>query len=229
MKKIFLLLIITLFINNNAKAVTTYQSNDTPFVFIENNIEYAVFKNGEFNFNETRNYTSYNTPYILKNRYGDIVQIENTSINYDYNGRVNRIGNVYINYNRYGYVSNIGNLNIQYNNYGNNYTCTGYVNNYNHHYKARYSNYRRPTIHHHLYKNTTAITSTYYGNGNHRQHTSVTIYKSPKNKYKKYSNSGRSRLKSNNSNKEITKKRIRETNSYSYNNKNGNYYSRRRR
>lgn len=131
--------------------------NNTPFIFIENGIEYAVFKNGDFDFNNIQSNStgvhintsyinlSFNSgrnyaPNVYTNQYGVITRINNTNILYDYNGRVQRIGSILLKYNNYGYVHTIGNLNIRYS--GQNHYCTGNINRINTNYNPIYKNYR---------------------------------------------------------------------------------------
>lgn len=184
MKKPFLILIASLLIGITAMANNYNRQNSTPFVFVENNIEYAVFSNGEFDFNmiqpqrnqvhiSNRNIHlsfnsghNYNT-YIHKNQYGDIININHTPIFYDRSGRVQQIGNINIRYNRFGYIHSIGQLNINYNTNGQ-YYCTGYVNTSNRYYQPRFRSYVKPTRHHHAYVAPKRYTTsrTYYGTTN---------------------------------------------------------------
>ncbi|MDO6802091.1 hypothetical protein Q4595_06495 [Wenyingzhuangia sp. 1_MG-2023] len=159
MKKLIVLFSAVVLLQFSANAAINHYE-EKPFVFVENNVEYAVFKDGQFDFNiipksnnihiNTRNINvSFNTgqnytPYIKHNRNGEIVQIENTSIFYDYYGRVNRIGNVSINYNRYGFINNIGNLTVYYHQNGAYNRSVGYVNRYNINYRPYRTTYTRP-------------------------------------------------------------------------------------
>lgn len=135
-------------------SASAYDNYNKPFVFLENGIEFAVFKDGQFDFNilnpvrngyvniSTRNINfSFNTghnydAFVQYDHYGAVVQIENTTIDYNHFGRVRRIGNVLLYYNHIGLVSGIGNLHIAYNN-GYVAHCSGYVNNYNIDYAFR--------------------------------------------------------------------------------------------
>lgn len=178
---LFIMMFVGGAVTVNAKTHHTNYQNNTPFVFVENNVEYAVFKNGEFDFNILNNrYTqqnrignvnisfntgcNYNT-YVERNSFGDIVQINRTPIYYNRYGSVSRIGNIQINYNRYGYINNIGQLCINYNYANNNYSCTGFVNSQNRRYNARFHHYATPSVHHHLYKNRNLRSQgySYYG------------------------------------------------------------------
>lgn len=163
MKKLYIFLTGCLFLSLTVNANNTNNRNahQTPFIFIENGIEYAVFNNGEFDFNIIQRPTtninihtrignlSFNTgrdyePYIQTNRYGAIIQIERTPIFYNRYGKVNRIGSININYNYQGLVSSIGNLNIYYTNYGTVYNRRGYINRLNINYRPCYQSYKRP-------------------------------------------------------------------------------------
>ncbi len=147
-------------------SATAYDNYNKPFVFLENGIEFAVFKDGQFDFNilnpvrnyghvsiQTRNINfSFNTghnydAFVQYDDYGAVLQIENTTIDYDYFGKVRRIGNVHLYYNPAGLVSGIGNLHIAYNN-GYVAHCSGYVNNYNVNYGFRphHRYYRVPPV-----------------------------------------------------------------------------------
>ncbi len=165
MKKTFLTTLAVLFIaiGMNATTTNTY-NNEQPFVFVESGIEFAVFKDGQFDFNvlntnrdvnvrfNTRLIDfSFNTghnydAYVQHDEYGAVIQIENTPIFYDYYGRVNRIGNIHIDYNYNNLVSRIGNMRIGYNRYGEFRYSNGIINNYNVNYVyiPRYRTYRRP-------------------------------------------------------------------------------------
>ncbi|NIJ46017.1 hypothetical protein FHR24_002495 [Wenyingzhuangia heitensis] len=246
MKKIFLFLASCFLITTIASATTNNSYNNTPFIFIENGVEYAVFRNGEFDFNiinpkisrahintnfinisfnSGRNYT----PYIQRNQYGDIVSIENTPIYYDYNGRVDRIGNVIIRYNRSGYVQAIGNLNISYTNYGRNYSYTGYVNRINYHYQPRSRHYQRPTRHHHSYKapNNNIRKQYSYNRTPIKKYPNRYYPNTTRNKTKSYSKKElkKQNSKKDNSYKERNSKKKESSNSSSYR-KNSNSYRR---
>ncbi len=167
MKKFILLSVATLLTGIGLHANTTkYNTINKPFVFIESGIEFAVFKDGQFDFNviqpnvgvhiNTRNINfSFNTGYdydafVQYDDYGAVVQIENTPLFYDYYGRVNRIGNIRLHYNHLGLAYRIGNLTISYNNYGTFNHCSGYVNahNINYGYRSHHRYYRIPSANH---------------------------------------------------------------------------------
>lgn len=165
MKNTLLTTIALLFIaiGMNANTTNTY-NNEQPFVFVESGIEFAVFKDGQFDFNVLRNNNGVNVrfntrlidfsfnaghnydTYVQHDEYGAVIQIENTPIFYDYYGRVNRIGNIYLNYNYNNFVSRIGNMLVTYNRYGDFRYSNGFINNYNvnYVYVPGCRTYRRP-------------------------------------------------------------------------------------
>ena len=133
MKKLFLTLAsITLFGTVFATPFPNQSRSNNSFVFNEQGIEFAVFKDGQFDFNVLRHcqnlnrYSnhnginiSFNTgydygAYVQYDTYGAVIQIENTPIYYDYYGRISQAGTVHINYNHRGNVSWIGGMNIRY-------------------------------------------------------------------------------------------------------------------
>lgn len=240
MRKLFFILSALLFISTNTNASNYIKNShfNTPFIFVENNVEYAIFKNGEFDFNILNNRyrqrgrignvdisfntgCNYNT-YIERNSFGDITRINNTSIEYNYNGKVNRIGSIFMNYNRYGYVNTIGNLYINYDYSRSNYSCSGYINNTNRQYISRYHHYERPTRHHHLYKAPRIQTKsyTYYGskpNYQNKRYTHNNRYQSTNRNYKKYTAHNSVRIKEQSrTNSRYKKKRKNNTNSGRY-------------
>lgn len=126
------------------KATNSFINNQ--FTFVEGNIVFAVFSNGEFDFymnqptNFQVNYVSPNlnisfnagynyNAYVQYDRYGAVIQIQNIPIFYDYYGRVTRIGNTQIYYNN-GRLVRLGGMYVFYNNYGNYAYHRGYVNAY---------------------------------------------------------------------------------------------------
>ncbi|ANW95269.1 hypothetical protein AXE80_02750 [Wenyingzhuangia fucanilytica] len=240
MKTLYLFLSGCLLLSLTANATNTdYKStSQKPFIFIENGVEYAVFSNGEFDFNiirqptsgvsiNTRNINiSFNSgyhyePYIKKDRYGAIVQIERTPIYYNHYGKVTRIGNVNINYNYQGWVSNIGNLNIYYTSYGAVHNRRGYVNRYNINYRPCYQSYQRPVVRRTIvynkpYRNNTVVKRSYghstkkqpnrkysnqrgYSQNKQRENNSKELKKQDRNKKESYrENSNSYRRTSNN-------------------------------
>lgn len=181
MKNILLTTIATLFIAIGMNANTTNRyNNEQPFVFVESGIEFAVFKDGQFDFNVLKpNHRgvnvrlntgiidfSFNTghnydTYVQYDDYGAVVQIENTPIFYDYYGRVNRVGNIHMDYNHNNLISRIGNMRLTYNRSGEYTYANGIINNYNTNYRYtnRHNIYRRPLanrviVHHTPYRRT---------------------------------------------------------------------------
>ena len=166
MKKLFLTLVsIALFGTVYATPFPNQSRSNNSFVFNEQGIEFAVFKDGQFDFNVLRHcqnlnrYSnhnginiSFNTgydygAYIQYDTYGAVIQIENTPIYYDYYGRISQAGTVHINYNHRGNVSWIGGMNIRYDSH---YTpqVYGYVNRYHRYYTPSnwHAYYRAPQI-----------------------------------------------------------------------------------
>lgn len=157
MKKIIVTLSFVLFTLSQVFAGTNehinhYYSNGESFNFIEGNVHFMVYQNGEFDFfveqqgvnvdvnigNVSISYNSGYTydDYILYDDFGAVIQIEDIPIYYDYYGRISRIGNTYIRY-RNRRLIQFGDMYVHYNPYGYYSHCTGYVNYYN-----RYYNYR---------------------------------------------------------------------------------------
>ncbi len=166
MKKLLLALVtLTLFGTVSANTFPNHTRTSNSFVFSEQGIEFAIFKDGQFDFNVLRqrqNFiqfsnhnginisfnTGYNyNAYVQYDNYGAVIQIENTPIYYDYYGRISQAGNVHVKYDYRGRVSWIGNMRINYDNY-NNSQCNGYVNRQHRYYtpSAWYSYYSVPNI-----------------------------------------------------------------------------------
>jgi hypothetical protein len=153
MKKLFTLTIVFLFgIGfSNAENNSRNRNYTNNFIFNQDGIEFAVFPDGQFDFNylQDRNSTnlyvntgnlqvSFNTGYnynrlVQYDSYGAVIQIEETPVFYDSYGRVNQIGEVFINY-RGGYINRIGNMNVFYNRPGVIDYYSGYINIYNRNY-----------------------------------------------------------------------------------------------
>lgn len=139
----------------------TYRGS-VPFIFVERDIEFAIYPNGEFDFayvgpnyihnpyNGPRRPFSYNSGYnydvyLQFDRFGAVVQIESVPIYYDYYGRINQAGNIIIRYTG-DYVTQVGNMHVIYER-GNVYLASsGYVNSYNQHLRPQpwHSYYARP-------------------------------------------------------------------------------------
>jgi hypothetical protein len=177
MKKITLLVASILLVGNVANAQgliknsgaekRTGYSFDEPISFIERDIEFFVFPNGEFDFNTrpedsqgdyyyktagkrgtvaTARTGNYGT-HIEHDSYGRVRRIGNTFINYDNRDRVSRIGTVYMKYNRTA-LAQIGGMKIIYNRRGEivdtvgrikGYSNSGYAYNNNNHYDDHYT------------------------------------------------------------------------------------------
>ena len=163
MKNIFLTTVTFLLaiVGLNA-ANLNYNRAERPFVFNENGIEFAVFSDGQFDFNvlaptvgvhiDTRFLDfSFNTghnydAFVQYDAYGAPIQIENTPIYYDFYGRVSQIGSVNLFYNRFGYVNQIGNMFVNYNPAGYFIGTRGYINRFNRNvvFQSRFNVYCRP-------------------------------------------------------------------------------------
>lgn len=210
MRKLFILFAVSLFAINVTYANTKNYNNDTPFVFVENNVEYAVFRNGDFDFNVLNNRNSnvrintsflnisFNTgknysPYIETNTYGEISQINRTPIFYDYKGRVSRIGNINVNYNRFGMVNSIGSLTVLYNNNGVFNRCVGYINSRNRNYRSNSRVYTHPKYRNNKVTNRNKVvyrTTKKYNNKSNNK-TKV-VYKTTTKRHNNYYNQNRS-------------------------------------
>ncbi|NEW78134.1 MAG: hypothetical protein GZ086_01665 [Gelidibacter sp.] len=171
MKTKLLLIATFLFVGFGLQASTfktdnsskNYYNNDygDSFTFVERDVTFAIFQNGEFDFyiNQRNqrdgldvNYQgngvniSFNSgydygPYVQYDDYGAIIQIEDIPIYYDYYGRVSRIGNTRISYDS-GRLVRVGGLHVYYNRQGYYSHYSGYINNYNRGYVFHpYHNY----------------------------------------------------------------------------------------
>ena len=164
MRKLFLALVtLTLFGTVSASTVSNHTRTSNSFVFNEQGIEFAIFNDGQFDFNVLRqrqnsiqfsNHNginiSFNTGYdyagyVQYDNYGAVIQIENTPIYYDYYGRISQAGNVHVNYDYRGRVSWIGNMRINYDRYNNSH-CNGYVNQRYYTPSVWYSYYSVPNV-----------------------------------------------------------------------------------
>mgnify|MGYP000294803464 CR=1 FL=1 len=113
---------------STSKIGVTNRYNDA-VTFIERDIQFHVFLNGDFDFNthyKNTRYVDYNGRRfktnkgvrIERDRRGRVRRVGNTFINYDTRGNVKRIGSIYIDY-RFGKLSKVGNLNIKYDRWNN--------------------------------------------------------------------------------------------------------------
>lgn len=153
MKKLFTLTLVLLFgfgFSNAEKMEDDrrYRNYTENFIFNLDGIEFAVFPDGQFDFNylQDRNgvnvfvntgnlNVSFNTGYdynrfVQYDTYGAVIQIEQIPVFYDPYGRVNQIGDINIFYNN-GFVNRIGNLNVFYSRPGIINYHTGFINTFN--------------------------------------------------------------------------------------------------
>ena len=180
MKQLIALFTSILFIGFTANATTTdhIETNSTnsssvrgygnSFIFVEQNIEFSIFPDGQFDF-YMPNYgpninVSVNTPnasisfnsgydynaYVQYDEFGAIVQIEHVPVFYDYYGRVRQVGNVFISYNSFGYVAQVGGLYVHYNRYNRFSHYSGFINVHNRFYVFRpwHTYFRIPRLNH---------------------------------------------------------------------------------
>ncbi|CAM1333031.1 conserved protein of unknown function [Tenacibaculum aestuariivivum] len=145
--------------------------------FTEQNIQFHVFLNGDFDFNtpyrNTKYYNTNNEIVIERNRRDRIKRVGNTFINYNNNGSVNRIGTVFINYN-YGKLVKVGALNIRYDRWGN----TKFYGN------VKYNDHRGTNTHYNSNSNNMAVNINI---GNVFNYNDAYFYKRNfKNSYRKY-------------------------------------------
>lgn len=141
--------------HNNTTSRTFVNGYGNSFIFVEQGVEFAVFPDGQFDFNVDRyapNFSahanfngvsiSFNTghsydAYIQYDDYGAVIQIENVPVFYDHFGRIVQAGNVFIRYNHRGYITSVGGLYVHYNRYHRFSHCTGFINTYNRRYVYR--------------------------------------------------------------------------------------------
>jgi len=147
------------FIGSSASANSNKTINFSPynygeaFIFVEGDVEFAVYTNGEFDFyynpqfaghsgnyiSSPRENISYNSGYnydlyVQYDDYGAVIQIEDVPVYYDYYGRIIQAGNVYINYNSHGNLVRVGNMHVRYNRFDQPIRYIGSINQYNSHY-----------------------------------------------------------------------------------------------
>ncbi|UAM99651.1 hypothetical protein K8354_07555 [Polaribacter litorisediminis] len=96
------------FPNNNR----FYYSYDNAVNFVERDVEFFIFPNGEFDFDVLSN-NRFNLN-IDRNFRGQIRRIGTVRISYDRFNNVTRIGNIFLSYNR-GRLIRVGNLRVNYN------------------------------------------------------------------------------------------------------------------
>jgi len=139
---------------NSDKTINFFPYNyGEAFIFVEGDVEFAVYTNGEFDFyynpQFTRNSGNYiSSPrenisfnagynydlYVQYDDYGAVVQIEDVPVYYDYYGRIIQAGNVYINYNSHGNIVRLGNMHVRYNRFNQPIRYIGSINQYNSRY-----------------------------------------------------------------------------------------------
>ena len=173
MKKLLITLSVAIYSSFSfANAPFSVRNYSNAFIFNERGIEFAVFPDGQFDFNvlnrqgrvfggnqidvnvgfNGQGYVSFNAGYqydhfIQYDDFGAIIQIQNVPVFYDYYGRVRQIGNVRIHYNHNGYVRQIGGLYIGYRP-NLSFYYHGYINSRNRFYTQRpwHVYYRRPSV-----------------------------------------------------------------------------------
>src|SRR5688572_1308658 len=107
----------------NENVLATSFGYGEPFIFVEQNVEFAIYPDGQFDFfynprgfnlnigvpNVNISFNSgYNyDPYIQYDDYGAVIQVENVPIYYDYYGRIIQAGNIFIAYNSFGRIARI--------------------------------------------------------------------------------------------------------------------------
>lgn len=156
MKKLFTLTLVFILglgfsSAENSEDDTRYRNYSKNFIFNQDGIEFAVFPDGQFDFNylQDRNgvnvyvntgnvQVSFNSGYdydryVQYDSYGAVIQIEEIPIYYDSYGRVNQIGEVDIYYNN-GYINRLGDLRVYYSSPGVINYYDGYINSYNRNY-----------------------------------------------------------------------------------------------
>ncbi|WP_435263342.1 hypothetical protein [Tenacibaculum sp. nBUS_03] len=126
-----ILLVTPLSANNINKSTSKIESTyryDDAVTFVERNVQFHVFLNGEFDFNTHYRNTQYVDYYgrrtkvnrgvrIDRDFKGRIRRVGNVFVNYDFRGNVTRIGSVFIRYRR-GQLTKVGNLRIRYDRWG---------------------------------------------------------------------------------------------------------------
>lgn len=141
--------------NTNHSATTFVRGYGNSFIFVEQGVEFAVFPDGQFDFNVDRyapNFSahanfngvsiSFNSghsydAYVQYDDYGAVIQIENVPLYYDHFGRIIQAGDVHIRYNHRGYITRVGGLYVHYNRYNRYSHCSGFINVYNRRYVYR--------------------------------------------------------------------------------------------
>jgi hypothetical protein len=156
MKKLSTLLGVFLAIStvDNATAADLRHGYSNSFIFQEGAIEFAVFPDGQFDFNYVNQISQVNfrvnrpnarfsfnsgfnyNRFVQYDTFGSVIQIENTPIFYDSFGRIIQAGNISINYN-HGFINRVGNLNVSYSRPGIIFRTSGFINSFNRFYVYR--------------------------------------------------------------------------------------------
>ncbi|PKH51313.1 hypothetical protein CXF68_11745 [Tenacibaculum sp. Bg11-29] len=116
-------------INKSISEIGVTNRYDDAVTFIERNVEFHVYLNGDFDYNTHYKNTRYTDYYgkriktnhgvrIERDYKGRVRRVGSTFINYDIRGNVKRIGRIYIDYS-FGKLSKVGNLKIRYDRWGN--------------------------------------------------------------------------------------------------------------
>src|SRR5690606_8714456 len=136
----------------SAKEYNRARYDGSRYIFVEGNVEFSVFPDGQFDFvylGPNGNHVMLDTPdvnisynagyeydaYIQYDQYGAVIQVEDVPIYYDNYGRIIRAGNVDITY-KDRRIVRVGGLRIFYRNGIFSY-YTGYINAYNPYYVYR--------------------------------------------------------------------------------------------
>ncbi len=159
--------ILATFFAPATEASTGRGYDGSAYIFVEGDVEFSVFPDGQFDFvyvgPQTGSQVTISTPnvnvsfnsgydyeaYVQYDDYGAVVQVESVPIYYDEYGRIAQAGNVDIQYNDRRIVR-VGGLHVVYNNYGYFSHCTGAINFYNPYYVYRpwHVYYARPIYTH---------------------------------------------------------------------------------
>ena len=113
--------------NTSSKKTITINRYDEAVTFIERGVQFHVFLNGDFEFDNPNRNRDYNNRRYSRNNIridrdyeGKIKRVGRNYIRYDYKGNVTRIGNIRIYYRR-GLIKRVGNLKVSYNSWGDPY------------------------------------------------------------------------------------------------------------
>lgn len=170
MKKLFTLTLVFILglgfsSAENSEDDTRYRNYSKNFIFNQDGIEFAVFPDGQFDFNYLQDRSGVNVfvntgnvqvsfnsgydydRYVQYDSYGAVIQIEEIPIYYDSYGRVNQIGTVDIYYNN-GFINRLGDLRVYYSSPGVINYYDGYINSFNRRYVYQpwHNYYRVPVV-----------------------------------------------------------------------------------